>query len=200
MATKKPKESPAKPLVNHRWHLPSVGEILDRFLPPWPEGRHPDFSGPDGYQKMRGAFEAFADHLLSRLELTLEKAAGRGIEEALRLIRDPEYHKTITRRTKKEIDQWKEKVAQQDRWRERWKRCEFSQAERLQEIGRITYQLKYHQTQLDELNARKKLVESGTVLLEEPEPQPESMKSRVVHYGDNDEWPEFFASDDQEDS
>ena len=194
MSVKPKAKTDPPPLVNHRWHLPSVGEMLDRLLPQWDEGKYPDFSGPDGYQKLRTAFEHFADHLLSYLENDLERAAGRGIQQALRLIRDPEYHKTIRRRTKKQIQQWNDERERQDRWRERWKRCEFTPEERMQEIGRIAHGLQYHQTEIEKLTERKKQVESGTVILEEVEPQPEAFKSRVVKDGD-DEWPDQISFD-----
>lgn len=192
----KKQEHVVKPIVSHRWHLPSLGDILDHMLPKWLPGSHPDFSGEDGYAKMRGAFESFGDYLLSSLAFELEKAAGKGISQALELIRDPEYRNTIKRRTKKEIDRQNEQFAQQARWRERWKRCEFTQEERLQEIGRIANSLEYHKREVEELDARKKQVESGRVLLEEPEPQPEAFKPRVIKHDDGDnDWPDTISFD-----
>lgn len=187
-------------LVSHRWHLPSLGEILDHMLPEWSPEDCPDFSGADGYAKMRGAFERFGNYLLSSLAFELEKAAGKGISQALELIRDPEYHKTVKRRSKKEIERQKADFAQQDRWRDRWKRCEFTQDERLQEIGRIARELERCQKDIEKLNARKMLVESGTVLLEDhADVQPEVFKPRVIKYdakndGDND-WPDSISFD-----
>lgn len=187
-------------LVSHRWHLPSLGEILDHLLPEWSPENCPDFSGPDGYAKMRGAFERFGDYLLSSLAFELEKAAGKGISQALELIRDPEYHKTVKRRSKKEIERQKADFAQQDRWRERWMRCEFTQEERLREIGRITHELARCQKDIEKLTARKELVESGQVLLEDhPDVQPEAFKARVIKNadrveGDND-WPDTISFD-----
>lgn len=197
MAAKLKNQPPT--LVNHRWRLPSLGEILDRMLPEWAEGAHPDFSGPEGYAKMRCAFQRFGEHLLSSLSFELEKAAGKGIAQALELIRDPEYHKTVKRRSKKEIERQKADYAQQDRWRERWKRCEFTQEERLREIGRITHELARHQTDIEKLKVRKAQVESGQVLLEEhPDVQPETFKSRVIknNGGDGDsDWPDTISFD-----
>lgn len=144
MATRKPKSAAPPPLVNHRWHLPSLGVMLDRLLPEWLPGKNPDFSGSDGHAKMRAAFQQFGEYLLSSLAFELEKAAGKGISQTLQLIRDPEYHKTARRRNKKEIERQNAAFAQQDRWRERWKRCEFTQDERLQEIGRIANELERH--------------------------------------------------------
>lgn len=193
----KTKAHDVPPLVSHRWHLPSLGDILDRMLPEWEPGGHPDFSTPDGYAKMRGAFERFGDYLLSSLAFDLEKAAGKGIAQALQLILDPEYHKTVKRRSKKEIERERADFAQQDRWRERWKRCEFTQEERLQEIGRITHELQRHHKDIEKLTARKKLVESGQVLLEESEDvQPDRFKARVIKDDDGDnEWPDSISFD-----
>ncbi len=184
------------PLVSHRWHLPSLGEILDRMLPEWVPGKYPDFSGPDGHAKMRAAFEKFGDYLLSSLSFELEKAAGKGISQALELVRDPEYHKTVKRRTKKEIDKWNAERARQDRWRDRWKRCEFTQEERLQETGRIAYELQRHQGDIEKLKERQKLVESGQVLLEESlDTQPEAFKPRVIKNGGESDWPDTISFD-----
>ncbi len=191
------KEGTEKPLVNHRWHFPSIGEMLDRQLPEWAPGNHPDFSGNDGYVKLRGAFERFGDYLLSHLSLELEKAAGKGIAQALQLIRDPDYHETVKRRNKKAIERQKEDFARQDRWRERWKRCELTQEERLNEIGRLTNELIYHEKQIKKITERKSLVESGKVLMEEVDPQPEAFKARVIKNSDddNDDWADIISFD-----
>lgn len=187
MAKRNNSEPP--PLVNHRWNLPSIEDILDRLLPEWPEGEHPDFSGADGYRRMRAGFTRFAHSLLSDLYLHLEKAAGKGIHEALEMIRNPEYYETVKKRRARWLQQnkkWREQSDKESKERERRKRGELSEAERINELGNIAYHLHYHQEQIKKLESRKKIVENATPCSFEPEPEA---SPRVIR-NDGDSWPD----------
>ena len=60
--------------------------MVDQMLPEWGMGQHPDLSGPDGHAKLKRAFMQFGDSLLFRVGMSLEKAAAKGIHQALALI------------------------------------------------------------------------------------------------------------------
>jgi hypothetical protein len=161
-------ETQTKPLVNHRWQtLPSLNQMLDDMLPEWPAGKHPDLSTPDGYKKLRAAFFRFGEHLLWQLEGVLEKAAGKGISEALALVKNPDFYKTVKRRRTREAQRDKEYRERQERERERRARFEFTEEERKREIGNITYWLEYHRKQIEELKARKLKVETSVPIMTE---------------------------------
>lgn len=154
-------------LVNHRWQLPSLEQMLDDLLPEWSEGRHPDFSGEDGYKKLRGGFQQFGESLLFQMELVLGKAAAKGISEALALIKNPDYYQTVKRRRTRETQRQKEYREQQERERERRLRFEFTEQERIRELASIAYQLDYHQKEIQELTERRLKVETSVpVVLE----------------------------------
>jgi hypothetical protein len=157
----KDKSDKPKPLINHRWQLPCLQQMLDELLPVWPEGKHPDFSDHEGHARLRAGFQRFGERLLWELSLVLEKAAGRGITEALAFITNPDYHKTVKRRRKREIQRDKEYQERQQKERERWQRCEFTEEEKVRELGRIAYEKQYHQKQLEQLNARQLRVETS---------------------------------------
>lgn len=147
----KRKEDQEPKIVNHRWHLPSLDEILDHALPRWGEGQHPDFSGPDGYDRLRAALHRFAQDSMWQLSFSLEKAAAKGIEQALQLIRDPEYHKTVKRRTKRAMERHEQFMAKQQAERERYQRGELTLVEKLHAIGQVTYSIQYHEKELQKL-------------------------------------------------
>jgi hypothetical protein len=187
------KEIQGKPLVNHRWNLPSIEAMLDEMLREWEPGDHPDFSGPDGYERLRNAFCHFAHSLMRELSWHLEKAAGRGITEALALIRNPEYYETVKRRRSRAIQkgkEWRQKQEVEDKERERRRRGELSEEERIDELGRIACQLDYHQREIDKLTIRKSKVEgTSPVAFVKTEP------STRPNLGGEDEWPDRISFD-----
>ena len=197
MAPKKQATDPP-PLVNHRWNLPSIEGMVDDRLPEWKEGEHPDFSGPDGHPRLRRAFLRFAESIISELSWHLGKAANKGIEEALALIQNPEYYETVKRRRSRSIQQgkkWREQADKDAKERERRRRGQLSEAERISELGSIAYHLHYHQEEIKKLEARKKVVEGAVPVSFEPEPEA---SPRVIHYKDDDDsdsWPNTISFD-----
>lgn len=184
---RKVKEPP--PLINHRWNLPCLEEIVDQLIPDWPEGKHPDFSGPDGHTRMRAGLLRFGQSLLSGLHLHLEKAAGKGIHEALAMIQNPEYHETVKRRRSQSLQRSKEwrKQSEKDALdRERRKRGELSEAERINELGNIAYHIHYHQAEIKKLEERKAVVEGSSPVSFESEAEE---TPRVIR-NDGDSWPD----------
>lgn len=181
-------ESESKPLITHRWQLPSIEDMLDKLLPEWRVGHHPDFSGEDGYKKMRGAFSNFARMLLFQIGFSMEKAAAKGINEALAMIQDPDYYKTVKRRTRREIQRDKEAQEQRTRDRERWERCELTEDERRRELGRIAYDISNHEGYIQKLNERKLLVETC-------KPIAAAIATTSDEDDGNDEWPDSILFD-----
>lgn len=184
-------------LVNHRWQLPSLEQILDDMLPQWAEGEHPDFSGPNGHARMKASFFRFGEWLLSRLHTDLEKAAGKGISEALNLVRDPDYYETVKRRRKRDREKQQEWRAKSDadskryqKERERRERGELTESERLHELGQLVYQISYHQNELDKLNARKSIVEHCVPVMEKP-----SLAVNDPDDRDSDDWADTISFD-----
>lgn len=181
-------------LVNHRWNLPSIEEMVDNRLPEWAQGEHPDFSGPDGHHRLRHGFLRFAQSIISELSWHLGKAANKGIEEALALIQDPEYYETVKRRRARSVQQgkeWRKQADKDARDRERRKRGELSEAERINELGSIAYYLHYHQAAIKKLEERKKIVENHSPVSFEPEPKA---APRVIH-DDGDDWSDTISFD-----
>src|SRR6266508_2875334 len=102
-------------------------QMLDDRLPEWPQGEHPDFSGPDGYHRLRQGFLKFAQSIISELSWHLGKAANKGIEEALALIQNPEYYETVKRRRARAVQQgkeWRKRADEKEKERERRRRGE----------------------------------------------------------------------------
>lgn len=179
------KKSPP-PLVNHRWNAPSLEQILDDYLPQWAEGKHPDFSGPDGYRRLRSGVRRFAESLLSHMEMTLEKAAAKGIAEALNLMRNPDYYQTVKRRRVRQTESEKRARQEWEEEQERRRRGEFTEEERKYEIGRITRELQYHETQIVQLKERKMRVETSKPLIVESQ-------SKSKDDGDDDFWADTIS-------
>lgn len=180
----KTKEPP--PLVNHRWNAPSLEQLLDDYLPQWPEGEHPDFSGPDGYKRLRSGVKRVAELLLRRMEMTLEKAAAKGISEAIKLMRNPDYYQTVKRRRVRQTESEKRLRLEQEEERERHRRGEFTDEERQYEIGRITHELQYHEGQIVRLKERKMRVETSKPLI---------VGAQSKDGGDDDFWADTISLD-----
>jgi len=178
--------------------MPSLEDMVDQMLPEWPEGKHPDFSGPTGYLKMRRALLLFGDKLLSRVGMSMEKAAAKGIEQALNLIRDPEYTTTVKRRTKRWIQRQEEQQREWEARRERWKQFQFTLDEKIRELARLDQSIRYHEKELREAKERRSKVQEArpttfdTDLVEEndrPTAKPEDDDTP------NDDWPDQITFD-----
>lgn len=163
-------------IVNHRRQLISLEEVVDHMLPEWPAGEHPDFSGPQGHSQLKSAFMQLGSYLLSRLSLELEKAAGKGISEALNLIQDPDYYETVKRRRARDRErqkQWRSKsdkqaiAARKDH--ERRERGELTEIERLHEMAHVAIQIQYHEKQLSKLSERRDLLDRCIPIKERPQ-------------------------------
>lgn len=192
---KKSDQAVEKPIVNHRWQMPSLEDMVDQMLPEWPAGKHPDFSGPDGHEKLKRAFMQFGKNLLSRVGMSLEKAAGKGIEQALNLIRDPEYTRTVKRRTKRQIQRMEESRRQQDERRERWKRFEFTLDEKMYELSRLNRSIEYHEKQLRMEQERRDKVQASTPSSFDTDLVKENVRPSFSPDDGNDEWPDQISFD-----
>lgn len=193
----KQKEAVEKPIVNHRWQMPSLEDMVDQMLPEWREGGHPDLSGSDGHARLKSAFMQFGDSLLFRVGMSLEKAAAKGIEQALNLIRDPEYTQTVKRRTKRETQRMEEHRRQQDEWRERWKRCEFTLDEKVRELARLNKSIEYHEKQIQADKERRDKVQTAAPTSFDTELVKENVRPTFepdTASGD-DEWPDRISFD-----
>lgn len=186
-----------KPIVNHRWQMPSLEDMVDQMLPEWPIGQHPDLSGPDGHAKLKRAFMQFGDGLLSRVGMSLEKAAAKGIEQALNLIRDPEYTVTVKRRTKREIQRYEEHERQQEAARERWRRCEFTLDEKARELSNIKSSIEYHEKQLQAAKERREKVQAATPTTFDTELVKENVRPtfKPENQDGDDDWPDQITFD-----
>lgn len=188
-----------KPIVNHRWQMPSLEDMVDQMVPEWPEGKHPDFSGPSGYLKMRRALLLFGDRLLSSVGMSMEKAAAKGIEQALRLIRDPEYTSTVRRRTKREIQRAEDNRKDWESRHERWKQCQFTMDEKIRELARLDQSIRYHEKELEQAKERRGKVQSATPTtfdtdLVDENVRPTFEPEKDDGHGD-DEWPDRISFD-----
>lgn len=184
-------------LVNHRWQLPSLEEIIDRALPAWAEGEHPDFSQPDGHARLRTAFLTFGRDLLSRLEFELTKAAGKGIAQALELIQDPEYYETVKMRRARDrerLKEWRNRDEKQSKARQeelaRRERCELTEIERLHEMAHVAIQIHYHEKELRKLNERREKLDRCIPIKEKPQ-----IADVPVDDNGDDFWPDRISFD-----
>ena len=192
---KKADQAGEKPIVNHRWQMPSLEDMVDQMLPEWGMGQHPDLSGPDGHAKLKRAFMQFGDSLLFRVGMSREKAAAKGIDQALALIRDPEYRRTVKRRTKREIQRHEEWQKQQAAERERWKRCELTLDEKARELSNLNQSIQYHEKQLQAAKERRELVQSATPTTFDTELVKENVRPTFKPDDDNDDWPDQISFD-----
>lgn len=183
-------------LVNHRLQLPSLESMLDEMIRRWPDGQHPDFSAADGYDRLRAAFFQFGLSLLSRLELELTKAAGKGIAAALELIQDPDYYETGKKRKKRDrerLKEWRERDEKRNREMKaeqgRRDRGDLTEEERIYALGHLAYQIHYHQKELDKLTEQKRLIETKQPFKEKPQ------VSFIDRDGGDDEWPDRISFD-----
>lgn len=178
--------------------MPSLEDMVDQMLPEWPEGKHPDFSGPDGYLKMRGAFLRFGDNLLSRVGMSLEKAAAKGIEQALNLIRDPEYTTTVKRRTKREIQRQEEHRRDWEARHERWKQFQFTLDEKVRELARLDQSIRYHEKELEQAKERRGKVQDAKPTTFDTELVKENVRPTFEperNDDGDDDWPDRISFD-----
>jgi hypothetical protein len=172
--------------------------MVDQMLPEWREGEHPDISGPDGHAKLKRAFMQFGDGLLFRIGMSLEKAAAKGIEQAMTLIRDPEYTQTVKRRTKREIERIEQSRKEQEAARERWKRCEFTFDEKVYELARLEREIRYHDKHLEQTRERLAKVQAATPSSFDTELVKENVRPTYKpdsDSGGDDEWPDRISFD-----
>jgi hypothetical protein len=199
MKTSTKKTQTEKPIVNHRWQMPSLEDMVDQMVPEWPVGGHPDLSGPDGHAKIKKAFMQFGEGLLFRVGMSLEKAAAKGIEQAIRLVLDPEYTATVKRRTKRETQRLEESRRQQEAARERWKRCELTLDEKIRELANLDSSIRYHEKELKRAKERLEKVQTVTPTTFDTELVEENVRPTFTPNSaddqPDDEWPDRITFD-----
>lgn len=197
-ALKKKAKADEHPLVNHRWQLMSLEDTVDYALgDPWAEGGHPDFSSADGHARLKAALMRFGQDILSRLSFDLEKAASKGINQALALIQDPAYYETVknrNRRSRARQKEWRERDKKNDAAREkdleRRERCELTEIERLHEMAHVAIQIQYHEKELSKLNQRRNALDKCVPIKEKPRPDTDDEDEP-----DDDFWPDRISFD-----
>jgi hypothetical protein len=85
------------PVVGKRNHFHSIGELVDQYC----YRLKPEFKTPE----MRAFFEHFADSVMRAVSRDFATAAERGIEQAVKLISDPEYYDTLKARRRRNLEE-----------------------------------------------------------------------------------------------
>lgn len=154
-----------KPIVTKRWNIISLQDAVDRALERNDPAVKLDFSKPEDVERFRAMLLRLSEHILFHVGMAYEKAAARGIEEATRLICDPDYYETVKRRRatqERRSRNWQEEQKAESRRR----RFNPTPEERAADVREAYRSLDYHQRCIERINER---------LLELEEPETEAV-------------------------
>lgn len=136
-----------KPIVTKRNHFTSLELFIEDALKDYGDTRTLTYS------EMANLLMRFSDHLTHSLSQDFATAAKQGIEQAVRLIRDPEYFETAKRRRSREKERHEDYQAKQEResWRRRF---EPTQEEIERGIADCERDIDWHSRRLNMANTR----------------------------------------------
>lgn len=160
------REREVKQAVTKRMHLTSLEDVVNDALERFPR-RPVDLGDEKVRESLREWLTQFADSLALHLEMDFQSAAKRGIEEAAKLIRDPEYYETVKKRRQSYKRQEEECRKQQEEERERHRRGEYTSEERERKIAYLKSSIEHSKKWLALEQEQLLKLESGAALLED---------------------------------
>ena len=101
-----PRSKKQNPLLSKRVNFPSVGDIVDEYASAF--RHHFKLSDQDG-EFLRNALFTMFTSFMGQASYALALGATKGIDEALELMKDPEYHEVVKKRRRAELDRMKER-------------------------------------------------------------------------------------------